>query len=162
MSKFGQNSFNLPSFQMSENHRFSYNPFQHEVVFQHRNHWDVVRNNIDNIIQSSKVLQKNEERILSEEEELKDKESDTSKCNELEVIYDCPDEETLKTNPTAVLEEEKQVTTIPVAEVAAPTKKRFDFASVVFKYRNELARRKHKEILSLEEEKADAVEEKEN
>lgn len=161
MSKFGHNSFNLPSFQMSENHRFSYNPFQHEVVFQHRNHWDVVRNNIDNIIQSSKVLQKNEERILSEED-LKDKESDTSKCNALEVIYDCPDEETLKTNPTAVLEEEKPTPPTPIVEVDTPKKKRFDFASVVFKYRNELARRKHKEILSLEEEKADAVEEKEN
>lgn len=121
--------------------RFAYNPFQQEVVFQRQNHWDFLRNNVDDIIKKSKLLQENENKIVEEE---------NSRCNEIETIYECVDE------PKTIADEVAPPVEIPaplpvVVEAPAvnpPVKKRMDFASVVFKYRNQLASRKHKELQS--------------
>lgn len=153
MSRFGG---------MNNNHnqagnRFAYNPFHQEVIFQRQNHWEFLRNNIDGIIKNSQLLKQNETKIMEEKTAL-----ENSRCNEIEIIYECTDEtEPInKTNPIAVMaveedvkEENKVVEEVvaPVPEVvvsAFPVKKRMDFASVVFKYRNELASRKHKELQS--------------
>jgi hypothetical protein len=127
--------------------RFAYNPFQQEVVFQRQNHWDFLRNNIDDIIKKSKLLQENEIKIVEEE---------NSRCNEIETIYECVDEpEPVNANPivedVVVAPPPVEITApLPVVEVPVdpPAKKRMDFASVVFKYRNQLASRKHKELQS--------------
>ncbi len=127
--------------------RFAYNPFHQEVIFQRQNHWDFLRNNIDDIIKNSKVLQENEHKIVEQEE--------NSRCNEIEIIYECIDEpKPVNTNPIADDVAVAEITApLPVVvegapAVDTPVKKRMDFASVVFKYRNQLASRKHKELQS--------------
>lgn len=149
MSRFGMNNENN-----NPCNRFAYNPFHQEVIFQRQNHWEFLRNNIDGIIKNSQLLKQNENKIM-EECELHVVEN--SRCNEIETIYECNDEtEPVKSNPIAsvVEEEEPVVEEIKVAvenppeqpQEAFPAKKRMDFASVVFKYRNKLAKQKHKEL----------------
>jgi len=140
---------------MSNNHnqtgnRFAHNPFHQEVVFQRQNHWDFLRNNIDGIIKNSQLLKQNENKLMEECEMTEQ----NSRCNEIETIYECTDApEPVKSNPISSVEEEimkpieeAKVETQPEVATSFPVKKRMDFASVVFKYRNQLASRKHKEL----------------
>lgn len=135
MSRFGGNNHT------TVNHRFGYNPFQQEAIFKKPSHWELVRNNVDVLIKTSKLIAEQRKQQQNEE----DVEEDTgvtienSRCNEIETIYECVDDlegEDVKEEPPAVLVAEPEAT--------FPAKKRMDFASVVFKYRNELAKRKHK------------------
>lgn len=152
MSRFGGNTHNM------NNCRFaSYNPFHQEVVFQKQNHWELLRNNIDLIIQQSKLLKHNEQQCCVEEQSIETAAAENSRCNEIETIYECVEEpEPVSLNPIALDAPPKEeiIITEPTPSIALvvqeeePKKKRMDFASVVFKYRNELARRKHKELQS--------------
>ena len=119
--------------------RFTYNPFQQEVIFQRQNHWDFLRNNIDDIIKNSKVLQENENNIAEEA---------NSRCNEIETIYECIDEPESVDIVSPPAEVPVIIPAVVEAPADPPVKKRMDFASVVFKYRNQLASRKHKELQS--------------
>ena len=148
MSRFG-NSFGNSMMHGNpfNNQRFSHNPFHKEIFQTNQSKWDLVRNNIDSIIQKSKIP-KEEEETKTEEEAKTEIElfiKDTSKCNELPVIYEC---ENTPTNivKTDVIEELKIEQERPIVVVEEVKKKRLDFASVVFKYRNKLARQKHKEL----------------
>lgn len=132
MSKFGNTTSSK-----CLNNKFTNIPI-HSDIFTKNRHWDSVRNNIDTIISNSRFAQNQE---IHENEEL------VTECNELPVIYDCED-------PLPTVEVEKVIEFI-AEEIKAPPKeepisvkpkKKFEFASVVLQYRNELARRKFKEI----------------
>jgi hypothetical protein len=134
MSRFG----NTTSTKCSNNCKFANTPVVRRQLFTHNRNWDTVRNNIDIIINNSAIVKKQQEL------------EPISDCNELPVIYDC-NEDTATVEVEKVIEviaeelkitEEKKVEEIPIEK----PKRKFQFASVVLQYRNELAKRKYKEI----------------
>lgn len=158
MSRFGSLNNNRQHSTTSFNNRFGYNPFQNDIIFQKQNHWDIVRNNVDHIIQNSKILQNNEsliqeelqqERTITKQCDDEEMHIENSKCNNIETIYECPDQTPLATNPISSIVDESQKEEFHktvVINLQEKPKQKLDFASAVLKYRNELARRKHKEL----------------
>jgi hypothetical protein len=128
MSKFGNSS---P--QMTGQNRFQ---------IQRQHSWSHIRNNVDLLIQSSSLQQKE---VI---EEINPYMVVESKCNNLEMIYECAEDckiDKLPPPPAPVTEPIIIVTQEAETSSSVPRKK-MDFASLVFKYRNELARRKNKEL----------------